>query len=328
MNLSRVVEVLSLTDEHISTSIECGKSGLSNGEFHAAVAAGGAVGPGHLYRAAGLSSLSEVKWQRLQFDRDERSGSKRSGSIAYELTRTGVYRAQGYAEDNRRSGACHFYVDAEAGKAIELDQRQALMLCHYCYPQEVELLRAKAQEEEARRRQLHDARQTIANEYERRLEVLKTSYGADATFTISSSSVGHENAVSAIARRGLSPMEAVQSDCSVRVTAFRDCGHEETLDTAICDAEAIASRVERRLETPCRACSDAARLRAAAEAAAAATAHLPALTGTPRQVEWANRIRAAFAAREPSSALLKRAVRAAYWIDNYKHLLPATRLVG
>ncbi|WP_369927532.1 hypothetical protein [Xanthomonas sp. NCPPB 2632] len=44
----------------------------------------------------------------------------------------------------------------------------------------------------------------------------------------------------------------------------------------------------------------------------------PALTGTPKQIQWAEAIRAKFAARKPQDRALKTATTAKYWIDNHR----------
>ncbi|WP_062117140.1 hypothetical protein [Aureimonas sp. AU40] len=48
---------------------------------------------------------------------------------------------------------------------------------------------------------------------------------------------------------------------------------------------------------------------------------LPLLTGSPKQVAWALRIRDAVQKREPKNAALKRAKKASYWIENYRTVL-------
>ncbi|MGE4340648.1 MAG: hypothetical protein AB7E55_32565, partial [Pigmentiphaga sp.] len=45
---------------------------------------------------------------------------------------------------------------------------------------------------------------------------------------------------------------------------------------------------------------------------------LPKLTGTPRQIEWATRLRANFAQANPEHPTLRRATTAKYWIDNHR----------
>ncbi|MFC1025401.1 hypothetical protein ACFGXM_01925 [Pasteurella multocida] len=52
---------------------------------------------------------------------------------------------------------------------------------------------------------------------------------------------------------------------------------------------------------------------------------LPALTGSPKQVEWAERIRKHCIEHLPSDKIgsaAHRATTAKYWIDNFKHVLP------
>ncbi len=48
---------------------------------------------------------------------------------------------------------------------------------------------------------------------------------------------------------------------------------------------------------------------------------LPELTGTPKQIAYALNIRAAFAAKHPGDAALKRGTTAKYWIENHRSVL-------
>jgi len=50
----------------------------------------------------------------------------------------------------------------------------------------------------------------------------------------------------------------------------------------------------------------------------AETAGWPALKGSPKQISWAETIRAKVAEKEPNSKLLKTATTAKYWIENYR----------
>lgn len=56
----------------------------------------------------------------------------------------------------------------------------------------------------------------------------------------------------------------------------------------------------------------------AQKAAAEQTAHLPVLSGTPKQIAWATTIRAKVAERDPDLPALKKATTAKYWIENYR----------
>ena len=48
---------------------------------------------------------------------------------------------------------------------------------------------------------------------------------------------------------------------------------------------------------------------------------MPELKGSPKQIAWALKIRAAYAMQHPSDAALKRGTTAKYWIDNHKSAL-------
>ena len=49
---------------------------------------------------------------------------------------------------------------------------------------------------------------------------------------------------------------------------------------------------------------------------------LPNLSGTEKQIAWAQEIRKAYAAKNPGDAALKRGKTAKYWIDNHRSILP------
>lgn len=52
------------------------------------------------------------------------------------------------------------------------------------------------------------------------------------------------------------------------------------------------------------------------------TSELPVLSGSPKQIAWALRIRDAIAARDPKHTSLRRATTASFWIENHRHALP------
>jgi uncharacterized membrane protein len=230
---------------------------------------------------------------RLSLD-DNRSGSKRSGSISYELTGDGVYRAYGYAESNRGEGPEVFF-ELAGGSLAELNRQQLAERLRAMSPQNyanVEHARQKTK----RRAELLPHVQAEVDELAadgERLEV--TEVNVDDQLQLN----------------------------SLTVTRYKPCGHFDEISVRSVDG--LVTRLAEPL-LPCSYCEALAeKARATADLIrslqdAASASNLPELSGSPRQIKWALEIRQAFCDKNPTSPLLKRATAAKYWIEHRNSL--------
>jgi hypothetical protein len=96
--------------------IEIGRGWITeNLVFVGPVAAGGAVGPGNVYMQTDFDSHTSVRYFR-----DDRSGSKRSGSCAWQLEPNRVYRLSDVAYSSRQGAT--FFVSTYNDQATELSR--------------------------------------------------------------------------------------------------------------------------------------------------------------------------------------------------------------
>lgn len=93
------------------------------------------------------------------------------------------------------------------------------------------------------------------------------------------------------------------------------CGHTVEIEQFGPEQARREARAQMR-QHPCLACRNA-------EAAAAnAEAGLPALTGSPKQIAWAESIRAKAVANRTTTPEQQRIAGAAWWIDHRSQLSP------
>ncbi|CAJ8619069.1 Uncharacterised protein [Burkholderia pseudomallei] len=270
-----------------------GKSSIDTTYFYGTVTGGGAYGPGICEKVAGVSSNGDLLLTRLRMY-DERSGSKRSGSLNYELTGDGVYRAYGYADSNRSEGPEIFFeLEGDSVRKLnraELNERlRAMSPGNYAA---MEHNRRKA----ARRTELLPEIQAEVNELagdQERLEV--TMVTVDDQLELS----------------------------RLAVTRHKSCGHFDEIAADTVDE--LVSHLSAPT-VPCPYCEASAKKARAAQDALqrlqdeAATNNLPPLSGSPRQIKWALEIRESFWRRAPESPLLERATTAKYWIEHRNEL--------
>lgn len=126
--------------------ISLGKSRVDAKYFHGAVAGGGAYGPGLCEKIVGMSDCGDLITKRIPIH-DNRSGSKRSGSVDYD----GVYRAYGYADSNRSEGPEVFF-ELTGDIVAELSRQQVAEHLRAMSPPELCKSRACPTEDRATRR--------------------------------------------------------------------------------------------------------------------------------------------------------------------------------
>lgn len=266
-----------------------GKSAADLEYFYGVVSGGGAYGPGICEKVVGMSDRGELITKRLSLY-DDRSGSKRSGSVNYSLTGDGVYRAYGYAESNRSEGPEVFF-ELVDNSLIGLDRQEL-----------AERLRAMSPQNFAK---VEHARQ----KGKLRAELLPQVQGEVDELTAD----GERLEVTEVSVNDQLELN------SLTVTRYKPCGHFG--DISVRSVDGLVARLS-ELTVPCTYCEAlAAKARATEDAiqslqAAAAARNLPALSGSPRQIKWALEIRQAFSDKNPTSPLLKRATTAKYWIEN------------
>ncbi|RQR34840.1 hypothetical protein [Burkholderia sp. Bp9142] len=274
-------------------TLSLGKSSIDTTYFYGTVTGGGAHGPGICQKVVGMSSKGDLLLTRLPMH-DDRSGSKRSGSVNYELTGNGVYRAYGYADSNRSEGPEIFFeLDGDSLRELnrnQLDERLRLMSPENYATMEHN--RRKA----ARRTELLPEIQAEVNELaadRERLEV--TMVAVDDQLELS----------------------------RLAVTRHKSCGHFDEI--AVDTVDELVVRLSAP-SAPCPYCEASAKKAQADQEAmlrlqdAAATNNLPPLSGSPRQIKWALEIRDGFWRNSPESPLLKRATTAKYWIEHRNEL--------
>ncbi|MEM5299085.1 hypothetical protein VSR82_32785 [Burkholderia sp. JPY481] len=266
-----------------------GKSGADLEYFYGVVSGGGAYGPGICEKIVGMSERGELITKRLALH-DDRSGSKRSGSVNYALTGDGVYRAYGYAQSNRSEGPEVFFELVETS-LVGLDRQELAERLRTMSPQNFAKV-MHARQKGKRRMELLPQVQAEVDELTadgERLEVTEVSVNDQLELN------------------------------SFTVTRYKPCGHFGEIF-----ARSVDGLVARLSEPtgPCTYCEAlAAKARATADAiqslqVAAAARNLPELSGSPRQIKWALEIRQAFSDKNPTSPLLKRATTAKYWIEH------------
>ncbi|WP_432258090.1 hypothetical protein [Cupriavidus sp. TMH.W2] len=273
--------------------ISLGKSSVDTTYFYGGVTGGGAYGPGICEKVVGISASGKLTVKRLPFH-DNRSGSKRSGSLDYELTGDGVYRAYAYADSNRSEGP-EFFFELEGYALKELNRQELDERLRALSPDSFAIAE-HAQRKVARRRELLPVVQAEVHDFAaagERLEVTKVD--VDDQLQLS----------------------------RLTVTRYQSCGHFDeisvnTMNQLITHLSAPS--------LPCTYCeAHAEKMRAADETIkrlqdTASAKNLPTLSGSPRQIKWALEIRDNFWQKNPGNPLLKRATTAKYWIENRESL--------
>lgn len=322
--------------------IDCGKSGLNDDRtFHAHVTGGGANGPGQVLKATSFD-----KWTKLPIAEDNRSGSGRSGFLLFDCSTPGVYRAIGFAEDNRREGKVAFRV-RESGEAEKLENLAA----ERAAMREIDPDGAEAADRAERERQQRAERK--AEEKRQRIENAERAYAERPAIDFAT----HAGRLVALVRQPLTeqrePIDGGDDNRFARPRNLAAVGFAVTatgsqkLDTlGPTQAAAESFRlpdpesdgiVGIRLRPGSQPDEDTAADRlflakggdfeevdaeafAAAENKARGDEALPALTGSAKQIAWAKDIRARVKAKDPKHYALKKSTRAKWWIDNRNQL--------
>lgn len=319
------------------TMIEAGKSDLtSDGFFRATVAGGGDYGPGIVRRCCGYHT-----WQRLGVYKDARSRSGLSGCLVFDCREPGLYEAVGFAQSSSRSGRIAFEVDVD-GTATKVTDLKAAM--RGVDPKGADSYEAWAQAEadaravarardEARRNAFHDAYAlqspvSFAFEADKLRAIIRTPLMEDRV-------PAFDGAMDALvfvrwANDSKHIIPISRGPACARY-ALPDPDAEAVIGLAITPGhtgdDATGTLFYLAADGDFEPVSEAAYRDAERCAQARLTDGLPELTGTVKQVAWANDIRAKLANVDPKHRALRRATRAKYYIEN-RHALLQMRPVG
>jgi len=329
-----------------STLYEIGGSSLDlvNGVFNAAVKGGGVAGPGVVLRFESCCGRDgNAVWQRLRAKEDFRSRSGRSGTVIYDVRKPGLYYAKGFGVASRDTGSLAFRINGD-GTAEAFDTDAELTAA----------MRSADPEGAARADEVaYERRRQVEIERDARLQRLDDAAQAyrdrpAITFQLNNPASSTGNALVAVVAQPFTDRgEPLAEGCKTAklfiVTphgASRKPGHRATGADVyeIPDPASDDTVLGLRIEPGCRGDEEAAaeRLFLARDGdyievdkslfeetvrAARGDDLLPELTGSAKQIAWAEDIRARVKAADPRFRALKRATRAKYWIDN-RHDLP------
>jgi len=274
-------------------AISFGKASVDGEYFYGVVTGGGAFGPGLCEKIVAMSSRGDLIVERLPLH-DNRSGTKRSGSVDYELTGDGVYRAYGYANSNRSEGPEVFF-ELQADVHAELSRSQLNERMRAMSPEnfaKLEHTRRKARRQAEVLPEIQTEVSELAADGER-LEV--TMITVD---------------------------DQLQLD-HLTVKRHKSCGHFTEVSTNGLDE--LIAHLSAPLGTCMYCAAHADKIRASQDAlmrlqSAASEKNLPQLSGSVRQIKWALEIRDGFRDKNPDSPSLKRATTAKYWIEHREAL--------
>lgn len=249
-----------------------------------------------VYRADGYN-----RWSTVQRTDTERSRSGR-GRDTYQIAKSGIYVVRD-AHDTSERRRSHFLLFGTDGTLRELEGNGA---------QGDEVEQALRDQYPAQADD-HDRAQRREQEIAQRQSRLEAEIEEErGYYTVTETSDGYR-------ARPVFP------------DVPRDLAHKDDEDEQLVALYSLpryyeVDRPHARGESPEAAIEEARRIdqerREAAEQAAgqAEEQGWPALTGSPKQIRWAEQIRAAYARLHPGDAKLRQVRRAKYWIDNYKHL--------
>ena len=333
--------------EHIepSTPYEIGGSSLDlvNGVFYAAVKGGGVAGPGVvLYFESCCGRDGNAVWQRLRAKEDCRSRSGRSGTVIYDVRKPGLYYAKNFGIASQDTGSLAFRINGD-GTAEAFDTDAELTAA----------MRSADPEGAARAAELaYERQRQVEIEHDARIQRLEDAAQAyrdrpAITFQLNHPAASPCNALVAVVAqpftdRGEPLAEGSKTARLLVVTpggASRKSGHRTTgADVyVIPDPTSDDTVLGLRIEPGCRGDEEAAAERLflvrdgdytevdrplfeETVRAARGDDLLPELTGSAKQIAWAEDIRARVKAVDPKYPALKRATRAKYWIDNRRDM--------
>lgn len=317
------------------------KSFIYPDRVECAVTGGGEYGPGYVMQMSAFEA-----WSRLTMTADRRSGSRRSGHVVYALGRQGLYRYVGVGSSNRAEATGHFEL-TDAGDVIRLDDAGVTATVQRLFPDE-SAVKAAAERAETERRQAEamkrereeaEAAAAAYDDGDDDLQVLTVDSGESASRILPTKVVGAvvrakgPGRVSKLVDYGTWTDLDITRDNRIwkgtagnvvwnlhgdglyrhdKLVGLGDNGgtFESTGFFRVCGKE--VAFIE-------NAAVDAIRAELFPDGAAAlcaVAAALPALSGTPKQIAWADKIRGAFAIRFPNDKRLSSRKRAAWWIDN------------
>ncbi|MFL9961606.1 hypothetical protein PQR02_10945 [Paraburkholderia sediminicola] len=115
-----------------------GRARVDADYFHGAVTGGGAHGPGICQRVTGIAPDGRLTLGYLPFH-EGRSQSRRSGSVSYELSGDGLYRAYGYAQNSRREGP-EVYFELAGETLMQLTRAALDLRLRTLHPEEYALM--------------------------------------------------------------------------------------------------------------------------------------------------------------------------------------------
>lgn len=302
--------------ERISVDIE-------EKEVGCRVAGGGRHGPGILQKFIGYK-----RHVRMGISRDERSNSRCSGELIYNLDGPGFYFVQNAALSNTASGDIYFIVDDD--DEVDRVRRDAIEeTFHTLFP--AEAAEAAAKKAEQRRCEL-EKKETETADLEDAKNALET--GDVVEFNDEESGVTSIEVASPITERGVKfgeqarLIEHYATSATNKNRRSYGRGYAEfaidTNDGMIGIRIKPGSKDEGGCEERCyllrsgefRECRIDELLSEVDVARGDVDSNLPDLSGTKKQVAWARDIRNRFAEKNPKSPLLKKATTAKYWITH------------
>jgi hypothetical protein len=317
---------------------------LANGVFNAAVKGGGVAGPGVvLYFESCCGRDGNPVWRRLRAKDDLRSRSRRSGTVTYDVREPGLYYAKDFGVASQDTASLAFRINGD-GTADAFDTDTELTAA----------MRSADPEGAARADEIaYERRRKTEIERDARLQRLEDAARAyrdrpAITFQTNHPVMSMRDALAAVVAQPFTDRgEPLDEGCKTArllvVTpdgASQEPGHRTTGADVyrIPDPASDDSVLGLRIQPGCRGDEEAAaeRLFLARDGdyteverplfeetvrAARGDDLLPELTGSAKQIAWAEDIRARVKAADPKFPGLKQATRAKYWIDN-RNTLP------
>lgn len=251
-------------------------------------------------RVVGVSPGGSLRLQRVSPNSSPRSGGG-NGADKYHGMIDGLYEFRDILGTSSRR--YHYFVQLKDEDVTEFDSDELDDVLTELFPGDIATARVHAQVQKQLKAQAQDVLAEIVEERRALAEpVVDGEFTANPEFgpIPTAEQVGADMQRPDFERTEYVMRAAVPVRFVITMPVFAKAA---TPDAAFAQA--------RELATARAAQTEAAR-------ALAGEQGWPALTGTPRQVLWAETIRAKFAARDPQNRALKTASTAKYWIENHR----------
>lgn len=251
-------------------------------------------------RVVGVALNGSLRLQRVSPDSSPRSGGG-NGEDKYHGITDGLYEFRDIL--GRSSRRYHYFVQLKDEDVTEFDSDELDDVLAELFPGDVATAQAHAQ---AQKQLKTEAQAVLADIVEERRALAEPVVDGELTAHPEFGSVPKaEQVVSDMQRPGFERTDyvmraAVPLRFVITTPVFAKAA---TPDAAFAQAREVAAT--RAAQT------EAARTLAGEQG-------WPALRGTPKQVQWAEAIRAKVGARDPENKALKTASTAKYWIDNHR----------